>query len=126
MVARGAGGRGPQAAKADDGLPKLISLRTAEPTEDDRVDLFAVNGTTYQISTKPKINTALKYMHLARTQGSDVAVGYMLETLIGADGYQALMEFDDLTQDDLETIIAAASKIMAGAVEDPKGKRSRG
>jgi hypothetical protein len=107
--------------------PGIISLRSAKnPRQDERVPAFRINGTTYSIATKPRTNQGLKYMNLSRTRGSAIAIDFMLETLLGTDGYQALMDFDDLTDDDLEAIIKAASRIMAGAIEGPKGKQPRG
>jgi len=107
--------------------PKIVSLRSAiNPPADQRVPAFSINGTTYSILTRPKVNQGLKYVHLARTRGSEIAIDFMLETLLGVDGYQALQDFDDLTEDDLKAVIDAASRIMAGAVEAPKGKQSRG
>lgn len=107
--------------------PNIVSLRSAiNPPADERVPAFSINGVTYSILTRPKVNAGLKYVHLARTRGSEIAIDFMLETLLGKDGYQALIDFDDLTEDDLKAVIDAASKIMAGAVEAPKGKPSRG
>lgn len=106
--------------------PGIVSLRSAiNPPQDARVPAFSINGTTYSILTRPKTNAGLKYIHLARTRGAEIAIDYMLDTLLG-EGYQALMDFDDLTEDDLKAVIEAASRIMAGAVEAPKGKPSRG
>ena len=107
--------------------PNIVSLRSAiNPPADERVPAFSINGVTYSILTRPKVNAGLKYVHLARTRGSEIAIDFMLETLLGKEGYQALIDFDDLTEDDLKAVIDAASKIMAGAVEAPKGKQSRG
>ncbi len=107
--------------------PGIVSLRSAiNPPADERVPAFSINGVTYSILTRPKTNTGLKYVHLARTRGSEIAIDYMLETLLGKEGYEALIEFDDLTEDDLKAVIEAASRIMAGAIEAPKGKPSRG
>ena len=113
--------------------PSIVSLRSAiNPPMDQRVDAFSINGTMYTILTRPKTNVGLRYIHLARTRGSEIAVDFMLEVLLGNEGYQALMDFDDLTEDDLKAVIDAASKIMAGAVEAPKeapkngSRRSRG
>jgi hypothetical protein len=107
--------------------PGIISLRTAKnPAADKRVPAFSIDGKVYSIGTTPRLNQAMRYAHIARTQGSEQAVDYMLEVLLGEEGYEALMGFDDLTEADLEAIIGAASRIMAGTVEAPKGKPSNG
>jgi len=107
--------------------PQIVALRSVpDQPEPERVEAFSINGTVYSINTKPKTNTALKYVHLARTKGSEIAIDYMLETLLGKEGYEALIDFDDLTEDDLKAVIDSASKIMAGALETPKEKPRRG
>ena len=103
--------------------PNIVSLRSAvNPPKDARVPAFSINGQVYTILTRPRTNVGLKYIHLARTKGAEIAVDFMLETLLGTEGYQALMDFDDLTEADLTAVIEAASRIMAGAVEAPKDK----
>jgi hypothetical protein len=114
-------------ALTDVGDPKIVSLRSAKnPAPDARVPAFRINGVTYSILTKPRVNQGIKYVHLARTRGQEIAIDYMLEVLLGRDGYEALMDFDDLTEEDLTAVITAASRIMAGPVEAPKGKPARG
>jgi len=109
------------------GDPKIVSLRSAKsPPADVRVPAFRINGVTYSILTRPRVNQGIKYVHLSRTRGSEIAIDYMLEVLLGKDGYEALIDFDDLTEENLTAVIEAASRIMAGAVEAPKGKQSRG
>lgn len=107
--------------------PNIVSLHSAKnPPQDQRVPAFSINGVTYSILTKPKVNAGLKYVHLARTRGAEIAVDFMLETLLGAEGYAALMDFDDLTEEDLTAVMNAATRIMTGAIEAPKEKRSAG
>jgi hypothetical protein len=106
--------------------PQIVALRSVPGRpEPERIDAFSINGKVYSINPKPKTNAALKYVHLARTRGNEIAIDFMLETLLGREGYEALMDFDDLSEDQLEQVITAASKIMAGALENPKGKPGR-
>jgi hypothetical protein len=93
---------------------------------EERAEAFHIDDVAYSIALRPKVNTALRYMHISRVQGVEAGVDYMLGVLLGADGYEALMAFDDLTEDQLKDVITMASKIMAGAVEAPKEKRKRG
>ena len=108
------------------GDPEIISLRSAvNPDPEKRIPAFSINGVVYTIATKPKTNTGLKYVHLSRTRGPEIAIDYMLETLLGKEGHEALIDFDDLTEDDLTAVLEAASRIMAGSIEAPKGKPKR-
>lgn len=121
-------------ARASSALPEIIVLRSEPEAEDERIDLFRIDGVVYTMSVRPRANTSLKYAWIAREKGIEAAYSYALEALIGDEGYQALMNFSGLTQDALNQIVAAASKIMAGAAEPdeddeeeipPKGKRRR-
>jgi hypothetical protein len=109
------------------GVPQIVALHSVpDSPEPERIEAFSINGKVYSINPKPKTNAALRYVHLARTRGSEIAIDYMLEVLLGREGYEALMDFDDLTEEQLEQVITAASKIMTGALEAPKEKPSRG
>jgi hypothetical protein len=108
------------------GTPSIVSLHSVPEREEERTDLFEIDGVMYTVATRPKVNTALRYLHISRTQGTEAGIDYMLGVLLGTEGYEALMSFDDLTEENLEQVITIASKIMQGAVEDPKGKQKRG
>jgi hypothetical protein len=113
--------------QADGEAPKIISLRSRTDRDaEPRIPCFEIDSVVYTIAAKVATNTALKYAHIGRTQGQDAAVDYMLGVVLGEDGYAALREFDDLEEDDLTAIINGANQIMQGALEAPKGKRSRG
>lgn len=124
MTARNAS----KAARPDTpgGPPALIELTSGADEAPEYADLFSIDGTTYQILTKPKVNTAMRYMHIGRTQGTEAAVDFMLGVLLGDEAHEALMAYDDLTTEQLTDIITAASKIMQGAAEVPKGQRPNG
>jgi hypothetical protein len=119
----GQNGAGPAPA---DAVPQIPVLRSVPGQVEERAEAFSINGVTYSIALKPKVNTALRYMHVSRVQGTEAGIDYMLGVLLGEEGYEALMAFDDLTEEQLEAVIKMASQIMAGAVETPKEKRKRG
>jgi hypothetical protein len=105
----------------DEGAPKILRLKTSPGgAERKRAPLFYIDDVEYSTEINPSPARGLKYLHLLRTEGADVATQYMLETLIGVDGYKALMEYDELTDEHLEQVITAASKIMLSSVEGPK------
>jgi len=137
MTARGAAGRMPppppgmdeqngDGAIEGDVVPQIPVLRSVPGREEERAEAFSINGTTYSIALRPRVNTALRYMHVSRVQGTEAGIDYMLGVLLGDEAYEALMAFDDLTEEQLEAVIKMASQIMAGAVEGPKEKRKRG
>lgn len=127
MVAKGTASAALPVAAEENGTPQIISLRSREKApERKRIACFELDGTVYSIPGSVPTNKALRYAHISRTQGLEAAVDYMLETLLGEEGYAALRDFDDLEEDDLAAIIKQASKVMQGALEAPKGKRKSG
>jgi hypothetical protein len=106
--------------------PKLIALKSSPKKTKEVVPLFSIDGKEYSVPAEARANDALAFMHISRVQGEAAGIDYMLEAMLGTEGYTALMQFDDLTQDDLENIIKIASEIMMGALESPKTKSSNG
>ena len=102
----------------------LVSDPNAKPAE--MVDLFHLNGVTYQIPAKPRVSIALKYLWHAKQYGETAATGELLESLLGAEGLQALTEFDDLTPEQFEQIVTAAQTVALGALETNAGEGARG
>lgn len=94
-----------------------------DESETETVELFTLNGKTYSIPNKARINVALRYLDEARNKGQDMAAAYLLETLIGREGYEALMDYDDLTPELFQTVVLAAQKVVLGGLEGPKGKK---
>lgn len=103
-----------------------VELKRRDDAEQEKVDLFTIDGQTYSIPAKPRANIALKYLRNVRVEGQDFAAGVMLEDLLGEEGYTALMEYDDLTMEDLNAIMMAAQKVLLGAIEDSQQENLNG
>lgn len=110
----------PLASVHDVDAPRIIRLKSGGKKKSRRVPLFYINDKMFTIEAKAKPNDSLRYLDITRRQGQEAAIGFMMETLVGVDGWQALMNYDELTEDDLEQIIKAAMKIMTGPTEAPK------
>lgn len=107
---------------AEDSGPQLVSLKSVPDRKEERVVLFEIDDKQYSIAKSVAPNVALRYLHIGRKQGLEAQVDYMLGVLLGEDGHEALMNFEDLTEKDLLDVIKACQKVMTGAVEAPKGK----
>jgi hypothetical protein len=111
----------------DAGTPQIVALKSPDGTaRPERVPAFSINGVTYSIDVRPLTNVGLRYVHLARTRGNEIAIDFMLEALLGEEGYEALMSYPDLTEADLKAVVEGASKIMAGTLDVPKDKPPKG
>lgn len=109
-------------AEPDDGF-EVLRL-TTQPEEDDaegrRVPLFYIDDHCYTIAARPRMNVALQFMRLSRHQSDTAAMDYLLDQLLGEDGYQALREYDQLTPKQFQHITRIASELALGALELPK------
>jgi hypothetical protein len=110
----------PASKKVTAEAPQIIALKTNKDRKVSTVELFSIDGKAYSVPTSVRPNEALKVMHFTRTRGETAGVSYMLESMLGEEGYLALLDYDDLEEEDLEKIIKIASEIVAGALEGPK------
>jgi len=82
----------PAPAAADpvngDGPVRLVT--GAVPPSPD-VELFSLDGVSYTIPAKPRVNLALRYLWHAKQYGEDRAAAELLESLLGADGFEVLV-----------------------------------
>lgn len=95
-------------------------VSTSDGPAPDLVDLFSIDGKMYQIPAKVRANQGLKFLWLAKTKDEQTAGIVMLEELVGSEGFQALMNYDQLKPEHLEQIITAVVTVLLGAVEDEK------
>ena len=77
--------------------------------------------TDYTMPRTPNAGLALKYLKTARRSAPDLAMSWLIETAVGAEGYDALSDEPGLTSADLEAIVAKVQKIALGGLENPKG-----
>ena len=98
-----------------------LQLTTDTETEHESVELFRIDDTPYTVQRRPRVNVSLRYLKMARTQGQETAIAYLLEAMLGEDGYEALCNYDDLTPEQFETVVKAAQDIALGGFNGPKG-----
>jgi hypothetical protein len=104
-----------------------IELNTAEPELDENgqpknelLEVFSIDGKPYSIPSKPRRGLSLKYLKLARKEGTQAAVGWLLEEALGEEGYDALSDYDDLTNDQLQAVTRVVLTTTLGGLEGPK------
>lgn len=89
----------------------------------EMVELFTLNGHAYEIPNKARMNVALRFLDEARRNGQDQAAAYLIEVLLGREAYEALMNYDDLSPEDFQSIVQAAVKVVLGDLEAPKEQK---
>ncbi|WP_030506359.1 hypothetical protein [Microbispora rosea] len=108
-------------AVRDEGTPNIVRLTTtAAPAEVEKVPLFSIDDVEYGMPARIGTNIALKYLRMVRTQGSDVAEAWLLEEVLGAEAYEALMEYDQLTVDQLNQVMAIVRDHVLGQAEQQR------
>lgn len=97
---------------------ELVTPKSVEPVE--TVPLFSIDGKEYRIPLAPSAAMGLRYLKMLRTQGEMVANGWALEEMLGAEAYDALSNFKDLTADHLAQLSEIVGKHMLGSLEEPE------
>lgn len=104
-----------------DGEP-LLELRTtgAKKAPVAMEPAFTVDGHVFSVPVAVKAQVAIRYMDHCRKRGENWALSWLLETVLGTDAYEALLEFDDLEDDEM---IAIAKIVQSKVLGDqtPKG-----
>jgi hypothetical protein len=102
--------------------PAFINLdQMAEKVDRSTVHLFTLNDTEYRIPAEPSAALTLRYLRMVQTQGQETAGAWLLEGMLGAEAYEALMSYDGLTMGMLSAVMAAVQKHVAGASERVAG-----
>lgn len=89
----------------------------------DRVVLFTIDDEEYSVPAKPGVNVTLKFLDVMRKTGNEMfaAMG-LLETMLGEEKYNELLDYDELEDDLLGQILEQVVKIAMERVEETQGK----
>lgn len=90
--------------------------------DEERIVIFHLNGKDYSVPKRPRMNFGLRFSYERRAYGTDVAVSNLMRNMIGAEGFESLMEYDGLTDSDIEAITEICSRAAMGKLEAQKAK----
>lgn len=93
------------------------SRRKEKGEEEERIVIFHINGKDYSVPRRSRINVGLKFSRDRKKYGADVAVAGLLESMLGEEGFEALMSYDGLTGEDLQEVTAICSRAALGKLE---------
>jgi hypothetical protein len=92
--------------------------------EPERIELFSINGRAYSIPKRPGPNVAVRYLRDVRRNGREYAVAGLMEAMLGREGLDALADYEDLTDAELDSVMTAVERHVLGPLERGKaGKR---
>jgi hypothetical protein len=101
-------------------MPILTLTTDPDAPEPEREVLFTLDGVEYTIPKVFPASMGLQFTRVSVLQGTDVAVCWALEAAIGPVGYEVLMNFTQLTADQLAKICDVVLLRIAGGMEAPK------
>lgn len=107
----------PVPTPADPLAPEPVRLDSTTVLDESRVTLFTIDETEYTVPRRPRPNLALRFMWESKTVGEDEAGMNLLIALVGDEGFQALMNYEPLTTEEFEKIMAIATELAMGALE---------
>lgn len=121
----------PEPEREDDSdFDGVLELGTADDSPKYDV-LFRLDGTEYDVLTNPPASLMLGYFDKVRKEGPNVAFSWVLERMLGADGYEAVTTSPKVSKNDFRQVGEAVLTILLGtqgetAPKSPrKGQRSR-
>lgn len=98
----------------------IIRLKTKPKTRQKRVVLFYIDDRPYSVPAKPGAEVSLQILDAMERLGQEAGIAFMLKKLLGVEGYNALMNYEDLDADDLQQVIVKANEVINGQLEGPK------
>jgi hypothetical protein len=114
-----------QASGEDLDFIRFSSEAEPDPKREQRVPLFYIDEEAYTVPRFPAPTIGLRYLKLAHEEGSDEANYWLLTSMLGDEGYEALMDYSDkgkLTDEDYDAVVAKALRIVSRQDGGPKGK----
>jgi hypothetical protein len=93
-----------------------------------RVTLFEYededgNVTEFTVPEKPGPNVTLKFLNELRKSGNEMFASMsLLESMLGKEKYEELLDIEDLEDDDLANILEAVVKLAMERAEEVSGK----
>lgn len=100
---------------------ELNTRHSEEGREEERVELFRLNGQAYTVPAKPRVNASLQLLRDTRKHGVELAQLMLLEKMLGQEAYDALCDFEDLKPEDLKALSEACAKLSLGSLESAAG-----
>lgn len=116
-----------QSSKSEPLVPVVLPAPDENATvEVEMVTLFSIGDDEYQIPKTPSAMVGMRYLRNVREKGDDYAAAELMTELLGEDGFNALCDYPNLPDEQLEAIMKAAQKHVMGSLEKIRGNSGRG
>ncbi len=99
--------------------PSIIQQGSQWTDAPERFELFTIvdtggKSTRYSMPRAKHPGIVLEYLQVARKQGEELASSWLLEKVLGAAGYSALVNEPGLTFEAVNSITRAALQVLTG------------
>lgn len=91
-----------------------------EEGADERIPVFYLDGVEYTIPKRVNMSIGLRFIRDRAKYGSDVAIVNLMEEMLGQEAYEALLNYDGVTEEDFEQITMILSRAAMGKLEAQK------
>lgn len=102
-----------------DSYEPIVLTSSSDDSEVEMLHVFTIDGKKYYMPTEVPFSVSVKAMRVFAERGETAALDFQLHALLGDEGYNALLNFDDLQADDFKRIIELADQIVTAST---KGK----
>lgn len=102
--------------------PQPVRIITTDAVaEPELFEIFSIDDVSYFAPKDVSPSVSLRLMKTARTAGMEIALGEMLEEVLGTEAYDALANCRHVTRAQFEAVMELVRTNVMGAVELPKG-----
>lgn len=101
---------------------RFVTKRPEDRAPEERVVLFSLDDREFTIPRKFPIGLGLKVIRTMRKRGNEIGMAELLEEVIGADAYDALVNYPDLENGDIERLMEIVTSLALGSLDGPKGR----
>jgi hypothetical protein len=102
--------------------PIRLIPEDGEHAEKDRIPLFELDDKEYSMPGEVKPYVAIRYLWMIRQDGPEYAAAWLMEEMMGTEGFEALAGYEDLKRQDFKAIMNRIREHAMGLIEDDEGK----
>lgn len=96
-----------------------VVLGANKSGSEERIHIFTIDDVEYTMPAKVRPTVGLKYMRdLQRGVDAQVANANLLEAVLGTETYEALVDYDDLTEEEFNSIMEIVQLKALGGSEN--------
>jgi len=105
-----------------EGFQPIRIVTPETPPEVEMVEVFSIDDRPYCVPKDVSPSVALRFMKLARQTGTEIAMGALLEEMLGEEAYDALANCPHVTKEQFADVMTLIREHALGAVEAPKAR----